>query len=88
MNPKSATSKSPKGRNSPAQGAATDEPSEAGAEPWVAAKRKGKSLKGRDKLCNSGHCEVGVGKGLSHPCRGCRKRVEKVERVKEVKEAR
>ncbi len=46
----------------PAQGAASDERSEAGAKPWVAANRRGKSLKGRDKLCNSGHFAVGVGK--------------------------
>ncbi len=53
----------------PAQGAAPDERSEAGAKPWVVAKGRGESLKGRDKLCNSGHFETGAGAGLFHPFR-------------------
>ncbi len=67
-----------------------DERSEAGAKPWVAANRRGKSLKGRDKLCNSGHFEVGAGKGLSHPfsvAKGSKgRRVEKSKSLKSSEE--
>ncbi len=55
-------SRSLKGRDSPAQGAASDERSEAVAKPWVVVKRSGESLKGRDKLCNCGHFATGAGK--------------------------
>ena len=44
--------------------------SEAAAQPWVEADRPGKSLKGRDKVCKSGHFGLGVGAGLISPASG------------------
>ena len=55
------------------------------AKPWVAANRPGRSLKGRDKLCNPWHFAAGLGKDYLTLAEAVAKGVErsKSRRVKE-----